>query len=257
MKKIQLLILLLIAGTIAISDPYGLVEDGPQKKSKKKKNETSVVIETNLQGKGPQMRIEFTKGKEHNHPLMAIWVEDTTGKYIQTLYVAKSIGTGVFNYGDDSEGEWTKGERRRPAALPYWSHKRGIKEKDGLYMPTPENPVPDAYTGATPKSDFDLKTRLDKDGLMTFTILFEINQPWDWNEYWTNAKYPDDSEYKTSSQPALVYQATINLSSEEKIYEMRLIGHSHYSGQTGELFKDTSTLSSALEIANKITIVIE
>ncbi|MEZ5194928.1 MAG: hypothetical protein R2764_00585 [Bacteroidales bacterium] len=29
----------------------------------------------------------------------------------------------------------------RPTSLPYWSHKQGIVADDGLYMPTPENPV--------------------------------------------------------------------------------------------------------------------
>jgi hypothetical protein len=64
----------------------------------------------------------------------------------------------------------------------------------------------------------------------------EINQPWDWNEYWTNTKYPDDEEYKTSCQPALVYRAIVNLDNAEKTYPMKVIGHSHYSGKTGELF---------------------
>ena len=38
----------------------------------------------------------------------------------------------------------------------------------------------------------------------------EINQNWDWNEYWTNDKYPDDENYKMSCQPALVYEAVID-----------------------------------------------
>jgi hypothetical protein len=257
MKKLQLIILLLIAGTIAISDPYGLVDDGPQKKSKKNKIDSTQIITTNLKGTGQAITLKFFKGSEHNHPLMAIWVEDTTGKYIQTLYVAKSIATGIFNYGDATTGQWTQGEKRRPAALPYWSHKRGIKAEDGLYLPTPDQPVPDAYTGATPKSDFELKTRLDVEGIEIFNVLFEINQPWDWNEYWSNAKFPDDYEYKTSSQPALVYQSMINLNSGRKKYEMQLIGHSHYSGKNGELYKDTSTFTTALEIAQEIIVIVQ
>lgn len=256
MKKIQLILLLLIAGTIAMTDPYGLGNDGPQKKSKKKQSDSTQIITTNVEGKGQEIILKFTKGSEHNHPLMAVWVEDTAGKYIQSLYVAKSIATGIFNYGDATTGQWTQGEKRRPAALPYWSHKRGIKATDGLYLPTPDQPIPDAYTGATPKNDFELVTRLDTDGLQVFNILFEINQPWDWNEYWSNAKYPDDYEYKTSSQPALVYQAKIDLNSGKKKYEMKLIGHSHYSGKKGELYEDTSTLTTALEITEDIKVII-
>jgi hypothetical protein len=46
----------------------------------------------------------------------------------------------------------------------------------------------------------------------------EINHPWDWNEYWTNAKYPDDEENKNSCQTALVYRAIVNLDNAEKTY---------------------------------------
>ena len=257
MKKIQLILLLLIAGLIASSDPYGLGDGEPQNKRKKKKETESEVIKTNQSGNGPSLQIEFKKGPEHNHPLLAIWIEDTTGKFIQTLYIARSIATGIFNYGDASSGQWKQGEIRRPAALPYWAHKRGVKSADGLYMPTPDNPVPDAYSGATPKNDFLLETKFDEPGLQNFYVLFEINQPWDWNTYWTNAKYPDDDEYKTSAQPAVVYQAAIDLSSKKKEYTMQLIGHSHFSGKTGELFEDTSTLTTSLFIAEEIKVVIK
>jgi len=257
MKKIQLTLLLLLAGTIAISDPYEMGEGDPQKKSKKNPKAGTEIITTNKGGEGIKIKLEFTKGPGHNHPLMAIWVEDTIGKYIQTLYIAKSIATGILNYADPSSGNWTEGEIRRPAAVPYWSHKRGIQADDGLFLPTPENPVPDAYSGATPKNNFILETRLDEKGPGVFRIFFEINQPWDWNEYWTNAKYLEDYEYKTSSQPAVVYQATIDVNAATGEIPMEVIGHSHYSGKDGELYEDVSTLTTALQIADKIIISIE
>jgi hypothetical protein len=168
--------------------------------------------------------------------------------------VARSIATGIFNYGDNSSGKWTRGEVRRPAALPYWGHKRGIKADDGLYLPTPSDPVPDAYTGATPQNNFVLNSRLDKKGPQVFNVLLEINQPWDWNDFWTNNKYPDNADYKSSAQPAVVYMATIDLRKEIALYPMELIGHSHYSGETGELYSDTSTLTSAKKIAGQIIV---
>jgi len=61
--------------------------------------------------------------------------------------------------------------------------------ENGLYMPTKNNPVPDAYTGATPSGNFKIRTRLDNPVSEPFRILFEINQSWDWNEYWTNNKF--------------------------------------------------------------------
>jgi hypothetical protein len=211
-------------------------------------------MSSNPSGKGPELEIEMIRGEGHNHPLMAIWVEDMQGRFIQTLYVSESIGKGVFKHGDTSKGFWMPGEIRRPAALPYWSHRRGIRADDGLYLPTPEDPIADAYTGPTPEKSFILHTRLDDAGLQKFRILFEINQTWDWNEYWTNNKFPEDEEYKTSCQPALVYAVTIDLENPTKEYYMEPIGHSHYSGATGELYPDLETLSTALHIAKEIVV---
>ena len=213
-------------------------------------------ITSNPAGSGIHLDIEMIKGEGHNHPLMAIWVEDPQGNFIQTLYVSESIGKGIFQHGDASKGFWMPGEIRRPAALPYWSHRRGIIAHDGLYLPTPDDPVPDAYTGPTPGKSFILHTRLNDALLTRFNVLFEINQTWDWNEYWTNNKYPDDEEYKTSCQPALVYSVSIDLDDPGKEYVMKLIGRSHHSGETGELFDDLQTLTTALHIAEQIIVTI-
>jgi hypothetical protein len=214
-------------------------------------------MSSNPSGKGPELEIEMIRGEGHNHPLMAIWVEDMQGRFIQTLYVSESIGKGVFKHGDTSKGFWMPGEIRRPAALPYWSHRRGIRADDGLYLPTPEDPIADAYTGPTPEKSFILHTRLDDAGLQKFRILFEINQTWDWNEYWTNNKYPDDEEYKTSCQPAVVYATTVDLNDPQTEYQMVIIGRSHHSGANGELYTDIETLTTALHIAEEIWVRIK
>lgn len=214
------------------------------------------TLYTNTHAEGIELNIHFTKGMHHNYPLMVIWIEDTSGNYLQTLYVAESIGKGIFNYGQTKEGKWMPGEIRRPAALPYWSHKRGIKAEDGLYIPSTKNPMPDAISGETPLASFILKTKLSKPHPKRFNLLFEINQTWDWNEYWTNNKYPDDDEYKTSCQPALVYATQIDLSSNQLEYLLKPIGHSHYSGKDGKLYSDLTTLTTALEIASEIRVLL-
>ncbi len=213
-------------------------------------------IKTLEEKEGYNVIIEFTKGEHFNHPLMAFWIEDTKGNYIQTLYVAKSIAKGYFRHGDASSGRWEPGPVRRPAALPYWGHKRGVKADDGYYIPTVDNPMPDAVTGATPKNNFRIISKIKKDIPEKFNILMEINQSWNWNHYWHNDKYPDDEHYKTSSQPAVVYMATIDVNNTEKEYNMRPIGHSHWSGKSGNLFEDLSTLTTALEIADSVKIKI-
>jgi len=225
--------------------------------SKVPADESPDQISSNPSGQGFALEIEMIRGEGHNHPLMAIWIEDEEGQYIQTLFVAESIGKGVFKHGDASRGFWMPGEIQRPAALPYWSHKRGIINENGLYLPTPTSPMVDAYTGPTPDKSFILSTRLDEPGLAKFHVLLEINQTWDWNEYWTNNKYPEDEEYKTSCQPALVYSVSIDLDNPKEEYIMETIGRSHHSGANGDLFDDLQTLTTALHIAEEILVRIE
>jgi hypothetical protein len=211
-------------------------------------------VQTNAAGTGPSIEVKFYGGPSLYYPLMAVWIEDEQGSYIQTLFVPKTIATGIFKYGSDASGKWVEAAKRAPQTLPYWSHKRGIKASDGLYMPEPENPVADAYSGATPTTSFTLATRADGPLPDKFRVMFEINQNWDWNDYWTNNKYPGDKNYLYSAQPALVYESLVDQKNLNDRYLMRPTGHSHPTGETGELFTDFSTLTTALQIADSIIV---
>jgi hypothetical protein len=210
-------------------------------------------IKTYPYANGVPIEINFEKGESFYYPLIVFWIEDTEGNYIETIYASQSIATGTFRFGVAKGGKWMPGERRRQAALPYWGHRRGFKAPDGLFLPTPQNPLPDAITGATPKASFKIQTTA-KPGLTKFKVYMEINQTWDWNHHWHNNLFPDDDEYKTSCQPALVYMASVDMSSTTSDFELKPIGHSHPSGKTGELFTDLSTISTALKITKKVTI---
>jgi len=213
---------------------------------------TSLV--TNTEGKGPEIIVDFTRGESFYYPLFAIWLEDEGGKYIQTLYVAKAVGTGFFKYAKQESNKWISDEKRAPQTLPYWAHKRGIEAADGLFVPDAGTSVPDAYTGATPTTSFVLTSRADRQLPERFRVMLEINQNWDWNEYWTNDKYPDDENYKMSCQPALVYEAAIDTKDPKESYTMIPVGHSHYSGKTGEIYTDLSTLTTAMKIIESVTV---
>jgi hypothetical protein len=225
---------------------------------KKEAHKSFDTIKINYTNGGLKIDLKFLKGQSHNHPTFAIWLEDEKGSYIETLFVTEYISSGVFGFADAGNFSWKneKGEALRPAALPYWSHKRNVISRDSLYIPTPENPLPDAISSATPKGNFVLKTSTSEDLPDRFIILLEINQTWDWNEYWTNNKYPDDLNYKTSSQPSIVYAAEVNLANENEQTLLKPIGHGHYAGDDGTLYKDLSTLTTALDIANEITVSI-
>jgi hypothetical protein len=226
-------------------------------KKKQSEPEKKETIYTNAEGKGPEISLEFYKGKAFYYPLMAVWLEDESGNYIQSLFVPSSVATGIFKFGKQENNEWTPGPKRAPQTLPYWAHKRGVVAPDGLFMPDPQNKIADAYSGATPVMSFVLNTRADKELPEVFRILIEVNQNWDWNEYWSNDKYPDDENYKMSCQPAIVYEAVVKSNDILRRSPMKIIGHSHYSGKTGELFADLSTLTTALNIADSIVVTVK
>lgn len=219
--------------------------------------QTSDILLSNEKGKGQPLEIIFEKGRKHNHPLLVFWVETTDSLYIQTLWIAESIGRGVFTHGNASTGKWMPGPLRRPAALPYWAFKRNVAEDDGLYVPTISTPMADAYTGATPMGNFMLQTRLDKHMDKPFIVLMEINQSWDFNEFWTNSKFTDEPEYNTSCQPSLIYAVTVDPSQPNKMYELTPIGHGHYAGKNGNLYPDLSTFTTALEITKGVIVQIK
>jgi hypothetical protein len=216
--------------------------------------EEKTLFSTNNEGKGQEIIIDLSRGESFYYPLFSIWLEDMDGKYIQTLYVARSVATGIFEYARQENNKWIKAQKRAPQTLPYWAHKRGIKAADGLFIPDEQTAVPDAYTGATPVTGFVLTSHADNPLTGKFKVMLEINQNWDWNEYWTNNKYPGDVNYTWSCQPAVVYETIIDLESADDLYQMKPVGHSHYSGKTGELFPDLSTLTTALQIADSIIV---
>jgi hypothetical protein len=223
---------------------------------RQEKTDKQYQLSTNTEGKGPELIIDFRKGESFYYPLMVFWLEDMDRNYIQTLYVARSVATGIYKYGSIENKKWVEAPRRAPQTLPFWAHKRGVKASDGLYMPEPENPVADAYTGATPTSEFVLTTKADKSLPVRFRVMMEINQNWDWNQYWTNSKFPGDQNYAMSAQPAVVYEAIVDSESGQTDYFMKPVGHSHYSGKNGELFTDLGTLTSALRIAASVKVTV-
>ncbi len=241
--KTKILIALMLTITISIS-------------AKKPNKEVFTQNNYGVNNTGTTLVLKFEKGKEHNHPLFAIWLADEKGNFIQTLYVSKSIGNGLFEHGSRKTGRWMAGEIQRPATLPYWAHQRGIKNEFGTFMPSVKMPELDAYTGATPKTSFILNLKTEKQLAGKYKVMLELNQSWDWNEYWYNDKFPDDNEYKTSSQPAIVYFANIDTNNLNEI-KLKPLGHSHYSGKDGSINTDLSTLTTALKIAKNITIKVQ
>lgn len=226
--------------------------------SSKQKAETVTVVISNQDGLGYSFEMNVTRGKAHHYPLMAAWIEDLNGTYIQTLYVARSVAKGEYDHADASLGEWKSGPLRRAATLPYWAHKYNSVANNDNVFPSPAAPVPDAYTGATPAGSFKLQSKSDALFGKPFRIWFEINQFFDFNNFWTNSKYPDDADYKTSGQPALIFVSdVIDPDKLPQTNTLRPIGHSHYSGKDGGLYISLETLTTARQIVKEISVTVK
>ncbi|MDD2634815.1 MAG: hypothetical protein PHW82_04885 [Bacteroidales bacterium] len=243
-------ILIIIISIISLSS---LTLNNTDPCKKRKKDNEKEIIKSNINGKGYEIELEFTTGKGHNNPSFALWIENMNEEFIQELFVTQAVATGVYRYGDSSTGKWEAGQKMYKATLPYFIHKRSKNAK----IPTTEKPIIDAYTGATPQSDFILKSKTDAKINSKFRLILEINQAWDTNNYWHNAKYPNEKEYRNSCQPSLIYAVTIDPNNLMDEYTLNPIGHGHYAGHDGKLYTDISTFTTALNIMKSIKITVK
>lgn len=242
----------IIISLIIITISASLFATNGKEPCKRKKQEKE-MIKANINGQGLIFEIEFTSGKGHNNPSFAIWIENMEEEFIQEIFVTKAVSTGIYRYADPSSGKWESGTKMYHATLPYFINKRTADAQ----IPSIDKPIIDAYTGATPKGDFVLTTKSDKKIDYKFRLVIEINQAWDFNNFWHNAKFPESPEYRNSCQPSLIYAVTIDPEKLMEEYVMNPIGHGHYAGDDGKLYTDLSTFTTALKIADKIKVVVK
>jgi hypothetical protein len=274
LRKEFLITLIILASVFYVS----FFELGPLKRMMDWKSARNALAESEINfldyqlydhtdGNEPEITVDFLKGKHFWNPQVVIWLEDSTGTYLETLLVTTSTARGLFYSGRSAsnfkESDEAKKEEhsttRRVDALPYWSHKRGHQYPDGFYSPPPSQPLPDAITGATAKENFYFQSSSSviRD-LNTFRILLEVYVAFDENEFYSEYDFPEDSLYHNGTgllgQPSLIYSTTIKKTDKQRYYVMSLIGHGHHAGASGELFPDISTISTAKYIAERIVV---
>lgn len=220
------------------------------------------VLEMNTH-KDIQLSVDLLRAEHYWHPQMAIWVEDSLGNFIETLFISKATAQGLFfggrskdNFKEFDEQKTGSGDYRRVDALPVWSHRRGIRYDDGLFVPPSNDPMPDAITGATFIDNFKLLTSIDQ--MDKFQLYLEINVAFDDNEYYSEYDFPDDDVFHNGTgqlgQPSVIFHTAIDLNNGIPYYLMNLVGHGHQSGQTGQLYTDLSTLTTAKQIVERIVV---
>jgi hypothetical protein len=202
-------------------------------------------------------QMKFGLAKVTLTPQFAVWLTHEDGTYAGDLLVTKKA----------AKSSW--GKVRRPEALPVWSHARGVRAQDGLYMPTKATPLSDAVTGATPKpksvgSELKYVLNLPRDlAPGRYRVLMELNNSFDYNAIFAE-KLPDGDPRANgvNGQPSVVYAAwldledTASISSTENdpVAIFEFIGTGQPLGLDGEILPGRQGLTTALEIAESISI---
>ncbi|MGI9294230.1 MAG: hypothetical protein ACR2PS_09630 [Pseudomonadales bacterium] len=258
----------LVLGVMLYIPPFSsLIETGYNIRRVKGVEEGSYqTVFTRMDAIGQPLTIELRAGPHYESPpqplflglsyratpQVVFWIEDMQGRYIETLYVTEKISTSNFRSTDITDSEL----RRRPESLPYWSHKRGIVDTDGLMVPQHNNTDLDGVTAATPLGHYDIST-VTEASRGQFRVLMEINRSYDFNTYYSKNRFPNDLIYSgsgASGQPSLIYAAKVNLNDSNTHYIMAPIGHGHHSGADGKLYPDLSQLDTALQLVERVIV---
>jgi len=184
--------------------------------------------------------------KKKNPPTFAIWIEDTSGKYLSTIFATYKIATEGWQFNNGN---------RRKESLPHWCFKHNVVYNDGLMLPTKNDPLPDGITGATPKENKEIRLSI-KDFSNPIVIKAEFNHSVDFNYYFAENAHKGDNNYSGgemgSGQPALIYADTIYPT--KTIANLKLIGHSSPDGTDGNIYTDLDKITTAKNIVKNIKV---
>ena len=212
------------------------------------------VIATNKNVKGSALVLQFERGPQwflskkmgpmtiRITPQMAIWIEDTLGKYWGTVYVTESFGAQKWKFMKPNPDTCF-----RPMCMPYWMNKY---VSAGNHIPTRNHPVSDAVTAATPTGSFMLTTMVPE-SLTTFVVFVEYNRSFDNNETYNAHR----KESRINGQPSAVYACRVNLNDPTRPYDtLKLIGRGGETGSDGALYHDSDKLTTALSVFKNILV---
>jgi hypothetical protein len=184
-------------------------------------------------------------------PQVAVWIETDEGKYIDTLFVTKAFGKQKFGYVEASPDATV-----RPSSLPYWMNKR---ISAGLGAPTKKDPLPDSVTGATPKGDSLIRSKIGGE-LRKFWVRVELNKSFDGNDAFHGKWDGTDAGYTEpviNGQPSVIYGAMVDLDSPAASYVLKYMGHGGETASDAELYAERNGLTTALEMVEGIRFSME
>ena len=174
--------------------------------------------------------------KGRHGPQFAIWLEDTEGNYISTLYATKKA----------SKKSWIFAPKEgRPESLPVWYHASKQDPRKGKEAKKANAALElDAVTSATPKGGIVFNSEIPESKCL---IKAEFNVSFDYNEFYTKENSTDNG------QPSLVYAAVISESESEEV-KLAYTGTGSLDGSDGKIYTDTQGLTTATSIVKLTTV---
>jgi hypothetical protein len=178
-------------------------------------------------------------------PQIAIWLETADGAFVDTIYVSHRAAFADWR---------AAGGSRRPESLPAWSHARGVKAADGLYMPEASKPVPDGVSGATPAKGFTKAWKAPSSlAAGTYVVKAELNMSYDWNDAYRDRLPKSDPAWsECNGQPSIVWEGRLELGDRGAKASLAPIGTGALRGESGAVKAGLEGLTSAREIAASI-----
>lgn len=179
-------------------------------------------------------------------PQIAVWAESSTGSLIETFFVSEESAFA-------ESIEWAGNERRRVDILPIWRHQFTLAS--GV---APDGDI-DTFSGATPEHSFSIERYIDEDP-EGFYLSVEVNAPNDPNDFYHTDQPEANKGYTFPGvgQPSVYYSAYIDPTEPKKYYLMEFVGHGGSSSQqSGNIYYDSSHLTTAGELIEKILVRIE
>lgn len=141
-------------------------------------------------------------------PQIAVWVEDSDGTYIDTLFVTKKASGNKW-IGSPKDG--------RPESLPDWYRAKGQNPAEKI-----SKDEVDATTSATPKKGIVISKDLELEKGKTYVFKCQANQSFDYNDYYTKKNSGVDG------QPAVLYTGEIIPDGTEKEIKLMLNNKSEF-----------------------------
>ena len=172
--------------------------------------------------------------KQKRGPQFAVWLEDSDGNFVSTLYVTERA----------SRKNWIMSPKEgRPESLPVWYHASNFKPSKKA---APDLKL-DAVTSATPKGGIIFDAQLED---KAYVIRAEFNTSFDYNDSYTK------KNSGVNGQPSVIYEAKIpadfNKTSEE--IRLKFAGTGALDGADGFIHKDTAGLTTALSIVKLVAV---